>query len=38
MQALVRAGYEELHLFVTATNASALSVYNRLGFSVASAA
>jgi len=38
MKALEQAGYQELHLFVTATNAPALSVYNRLGFSVASAA
>jgi GNAT superfamily N-acetyltransferase len=38
MRALAAAGYRELHLFVTSSNASALSVYNRLGFSVASAA
>lgn len=38
MRALAAAGYRELHLFVTSSNASALSAYNRLGFSVASAA
>jgi len=38
MQVLEHAGYKELNLFVTTTNAPALSVYRRLGFSVASAA
>jgi GNAT superfamily N-acetyltransferase len=38
MRALAAAGYRDLHLFVTPSNASALSVYKRLGLSVASAA